>query len=126
MTELFGAEAGDKVCDVLPGRLESIERAIERLQSPTKNVRDKDKETEEKKDKTAWYPQLFAPDGEPTPFPLLTAPAANSGKGGSMPSAPPGGKDGKGKGKGADAAAAAMMGGYPMYPFGSPYAPYAS
>jgi len=130
MSELFGVEASDKVCEVLPGRLESIERAIERLQSPTKNLRAKDKESEEKKDKTAWYPQLFSPDGGPTPFPLLTAPAANSGKGGSMPSAPPGGKDGKGKGKGkgkgADAAAAAMMGGYPMYPFGSPYAPYAS
>lgn len=134
MGECFGVESSeDKVCSVQPARLETIGRTIERLQAPDKK---ENKDKDEQGDKTAWYPQLFAPDGEPAPFPLLTYPPGAGGmkgvgKGGmfagATPSAPSMGKDGKGKGKGkgkakgANAAAAAAMMGYGFPPYGYPY-----
>uniref|UniRef100_A0A7S4QHS1 HTH La-type RNA-binding domain-containing protein n=1 Tax=Alexandrium monilatum TaxID=311494 RepID=A0A7S4QHS1_9DINO len=56
----------DRLCEVQSARLVSIEKSIERVQTalPAKsNGRD------------AWLPLLFAPDGEPAPFPLLASPA---------------------------------------------------
>lgn len=54
----------DRLCEVQSARLASVEKSIERVQTAAPS-----------RGREAWLPLLFAPDGEPAPFPLLAAPS---------------------------------------------------
>jgi len=86
VSECFGVVMPEgeenKACEVLPAKLTNLSKAIERLQSPaqeakvvgTSPVSGGGSPIEKATEKAAWYPLLFAPDGDPLPFPLLTSP----------------------------------------------------
>eukprot|EP00437_Effrenium_voratum_P008017 CAMPEP_0181438182 /NCGR_PEP_ID=MMETSP1110-20121109/21775_1 /TAXON_ID=174948 /ORGANISM="Symbiodinium sp., Strain CCMP421" /LENGTH=715 /DNA_ID=CAMNT_0023561857 /DNA_START=79 /DNA_END=2226 /DNA_ORIENTATION=- len=64
MKDCFDGTEEEKACEVVPARMESLEKTIQRLQSR------KEAESPE----SPWLPLLFGEDGEVKPFPSLSAP----------------------------------------------------
>lgn len=64
MKDCFDGTEEEKACEVVPARMESLEKTIQRLQSR------KEAESPE----SPWLPLLFGEDSEVKPFPSLSAP----------------------------------------------------
>eukprot|EP00439_Symbiodinium_sp_Y106_P045034 s6688_g5.t1 len=104
MKDCFDGTEEEKACEVVPARMESLEKTIQRLQSR------KEAESPE----SPWLPLLFGEDSEAKPFPSLSAPDSGS-KDEAEPKAKAKQKDGKKGSK--ESTPSAAKGGY-QYPQG--------